>query len=65
MAQRIVVIGGESLAFVAWALQKRGWTVTVVTDREFGTGIQGQCRLDFTQLGRPVPSPGLVRTSMK
>ncbi len=67
MAQRIVVIGGGVVGLSsAWALKKRGWNVTVVTDREPGYGAS---RVNAGWLSPgwadPVPSPGLVRDSMK
>ncbi len=67
MAQRIVVIGGGIVGLSsAWALQKRGWRVTVVTDRDFGHGAS-RVNAGWISPGwaDPVPSPGLVRTSMK
>jgi D-amino-acid dehydrogenase len=67
MAQRVVVIGGGVVGLsAAWALRKRGWTVTVVTERTPGFGAS---RVNAGWLipghSDPVPSPGLVATSMK
>lgn len=67
MAKRIVVIGGGIVGLSsAWALQKRGWHVTVVTDREFGHGAS-HVNAGWVSPGwaDPVPAPGLVRTSLK
>ena len=39
MADRIIVIGGGVVGMsAAWALRKRGWDVTVVTERDPGYG---------------------------
>lgn len=67
MAQRVVVIGAGIIGLsAAWALHKRGWDVTVVTAREPGFGAS---RVNAGWLipghSDPVPSPGLVGTSLK
>jgi len=67
MANRIIVIGGGVVGLsAAWALRKRGWTVTVVTEREPGYGAS---RIHAGWLipgsAHPVPEPGLVGTSMR
>ncbi len=67
MADRVVVIGGGIIGLsAAWALRKRGWTVTVVTNRDFGYGAS-RVNAGWISPGwaDPVPSPGLVRTSMR
>lgn len=67
MADRVVVIGGGIVGLSsAWALRKRGWEVTVVTNRDFGYGAS-RVNAGWISPGwaDPVPSPGLVRTSMK
>jgi D-amino-acid dehydrogenase len=67
MAQRVVVIGGGVVGLsAAWALRKRGWTVTVVTEREPGYGASRiHAGWLIPGVAEPVPSPGLVATSMK
>lgn len=67
MAQRIVVIGGGVVGLsAAWALKKRGWEVTVVTDRDPGYGASRvNAGWVCPGMADPVPSPGLVKTSMK
>ncbi len=67
MADRVIVIGGGIVGLsAAWQLKKRGWTVTLVTDRATGSGAS---RVNAGWLipghSDPVPSPGLVATSMK
>ncbi|MEZ4531094.1 MAG: FAD-dependent oxidoreductase [Thermomicrobiales bacterium] len=67
MPDRVVVIGGGVVGLSsAWALRKRGWTVTVVTNRDFGYGAS-RVNAGWISPGwaTPVPAPGLVRTSMK
>ncbi|MCA9858063.1 MAG: FAD-dependent oxidoreductase, partial [Thermomicrobiales bacterium] len=67
MADRVVVIGGGIIGLsAAWALRKQGWTVTVVTNRDFGYGAS-RVNAGWVSPGwaEPVPSPGLVRNSMK
>jgi D-amino-acid dehydrogenase len=67
VANRVVVIGGGVIGLTAaWALRKRGWNVTVVTNREFGYGAS-RVNAGWISPGwaEPVPSPGLVRTSMR
>jgi D-amino-acid dehydrogenase len=67
MADRVVVIGGGVVGLSsAWALKQRGWDVTVVTNREFGYGAS-RVNAGWISPGwaDPVPSPGLMRTSMK
>ncbi len=67
MAQRIIVIGGGVVGLsAAWALRKRGWSVTVVTEREPGYGASRiHAGWLIPGVADPVPSPGLVATSMK
>jgi D-amino-acid dehydrogenase len=67
VANRIVVIGGGIVGLSsAWALKKSGWEVTVVTNRDFGYGAS-RVNAGWISPGwaDPVPSPGLMRTSMK
>lgn len=67
MAQRVVVIGGGIVGLsAAWALRKHGWTVTVVTERAPGFGAS-RVNAGWMIPGSsdPVPSPGLVSTSMR
>lgn len=67
MTQRVVVIGGGVVGLsAAWALRKRGWTVTVATEREPGFGASRvHAGWLIPGVADPVPSPGLVGTSMK
>lgn len=67
MAQRIVVIGGGVVGMsAAWALRKRGWDVTIVTERIPGFGASRvHAGWLIPDVADPVPSPGLVATSMK
>jgi D-amino-acid dehydrogenase len=67
VAKRVVVIGGGIVGLSsAWALKKSGWEVTVVTNRDFGYGAS-RVNAGWISPGwaDPVPSPGLMRTSMK
>lgn len=67
MADRVVVIGAGIIGLcAAYALDKRGWQVTVVEARSPGYGASN------INAGRvcpthsdPVPAPGLVRQSLK
>ncbi len=67
MAQRIVVVGGGVIGLcAAFALERRGCRVTVVTDGEPGQGASSvNAGWIVPSLSEPVPAPGLVRTSLR
>jgi D-amino-acid dehydrogenase len=67
MSNRVVVIGAGIVGLsTAYALDKRGWRVTVVEARSPGYGAS---RVNAARIcpshADPVPAPGLVRQSLK
>ncbi|MGD9713035.1 MAG: NAD(P)/FAD-dependent oxidoreductase [Thermomicrobiales bacterium] len=67
MADRVVVIGAGVVGLtLAWSLERRGWSVTVLEARTPGYGAS---RVNAGRIcpthGDPVPAPGLVRQSME
>jgi D-amino-acid dehydrogenase len=67
MGERVVVIGAGIVGLsVAYALEKRGWRVTIIEARTPGYGASsvnaGRVTPGFAD---PVPAPGLVRQSLK
>src|SRR5215216_550405 len=67
MTRRIVVVGGGAIGLcAAFALERRGCRVTVVTAGEPGQGASAvNAGWIVPSLSEPVPAPGLVRTSLR
>ncbi|MEA2512563.1 MAG: D-amino-acid dehydrogenase [Thermomicrobiales bacterium] len=67
MTERIVVVGGGVIGLcAAFALERRGCRVTVVTAGEPGEGASAvNAGWIVPSLSEPVPAPGLVRTSLR
>jgi D-amino-acid dehydrogenase len=64
---RVVVIGGGVIGLCsAWALQRRGWQVTVITDKSPGYGASSvNAGWVIPAHSEPIPSPGLAKQSLK
>lgn len=64
---RVVVIGGGVIGLTAaYALEKRGWQVTIVEERRPGHGASRvNAAWVSPGLSDPVPSPGLVKQSLQ
>jgi D-amino-acid dehydrogenase len=67
MTQRIVIVGGGVIGLcAAFALQRRGCRVTVLTAGEPGEGASAvNAGWIVPSLSEPVPAPGLVGTSLR
>lgn len=67
MGQRVIVIGGGVIgASCAHYLNRTGWDVTIVEQKEFGSGAaHANCGYVCPSHILPLPQPGVIRKTLK